>query len=129
MSIILNPAWDTYLTTSLALGATWLYFTLKSPQNPQGSSTDLKISVFLLTHTIYILYHILVAKPENVFRAFDLPINTPPDTIKARLLNQSSEFGSIPDHLELLFKRLGSFDMRLLYVRYVLPSPLSQPHN
>ncbi|KXN91813.1 hypothetical protein AN958_11963 [Leucoagaricus sp. SymC.cos] len=117
MSVLLSPVWDAYLATSLALGATWLYFALKDQQNPQVPQKDIRISLFLLAHTTYILYHILVAKQENVFRALNLPINTPPDAIKA-LLIQSSEFGSIPSHLELLLKRLGSFDMRLLYVRF-----------
>ncbi|KAF5351152.1 hypothetical protein D9756_008322 [Leucocoprinus leucothites] len=117
MAALLSPAWDTYLATSLAVGAPWLYFTFKGQQGPQQAQSDLSTSILLLAHTIYILYLILVAKPENVFNTFNLPINTSPDSIKALLL-QSSEFGNIPGHLELLLKRLGSFDMRLLYVRF-----------
>jgi len=116
MSTLSNPAWDTYWATSLAIAATWLYFASKSQQNPQETKRDLRTSIFLLAHTIYIIYLILIAKPENIFRALDLSINTPPDSIKA-LLVQRSEFGEVPKNLELLLERLGSFDMRLLYVR------------
>jgi len=108
-----GPAWDAYWATNLAIGATWFYFAFKSHQNPKR---DLRTSIFLLAHTIYILYLILIAKPENIFHALDLPINTPPDSIKA-LLVQRSEFGDVPKNLGLLLERLGSFDMRLLYVR------------
>ncbi len=95
----------------------------KSTESPR-TKKDLRASIFLLAHTIYILYLILVAKPENIFRALDLPINTPPDSIKA-LLVQKSEFGDVPGNLEFLLKRLGSFDMRLLYVRYEFCPSLS----
>lgn len=118
MSALLSPTLDVYLATALTVGATWLYFTLKGTENHQVPRKDVKTSLFLLAHTLYILYFILVAKPENLFEAFKLPVNTPPDTIKA-LLIQSSETGSIPSHLELLLKKLGSFDIRLLYVRCV----------
>lgn len=127
MSALLSPTWDAYLAAALAIGVTCGYFTLKGLQNPQEPRGDVKTSLFLLAHTLYILYHILVAKPENIFETLKLPVNTPPDTIRA-LLIQKSETGNIASHLELLLKRLGSFDMRLLYVRFEFSLSSHSPH-
>lgn len=120
MSALVSPTMDAYLATVLAVGVTWLYFTLKETTGHSAEPRkDVKTSLFLLAHTIYIFYYILVARPENLFEAFKLPVNTPPESIRA-LLIQSSETGAVPSHLEVLLKKLGSFDMRVLYVRCVL---------
>jgi hypothetical protein len=115
--------WGSFLATAIAIGATWVYFIIKEPENGQPRRYA-KTSLFLLAHTLYILYCILVSKPENVFETFRLPVNTAADTLRA-LLIQRSESGSIGSHLELLLKRLSSFDMRLLYVRSDLFLPCS----
>ncbi|EKM76498.1 hypothetical protein AGABI1DRAFT_78621 [Agaricus bisporus var. burnettii JB137-S8] len=108
--------WGPYLAAASTIGATWLYFTFKEPENGQRRRYP-KTSLFLLAHTLYLLYYILVSKPENMFETFKLPVNTAEDVLRA-LLIQNSETGSVDSRLELLLKRLGSFDMRLLYVRF-----------
>lgn len=107
---------DAYLAAVLAVGVTWLYFTFKEPGLTPGPRKDVKTSLFLLAHTLFILYYVLVAKPDNLFEVFKLPVNTSPESIRA-LLIQHSETGIIPGHFEALLKKLGSFDMRVLYVR------------
>jgi hypothetical protein len=129
MDAPLMSQWGSFLAAALAIGTTWVYFTIKEPENRQPRRYA-KTSLFLLAHTLYLLYSIIVSKPENIFETFRLPVNTPADTFRA-LLIQKSENGSIASHLELLLKRLSSFDMRLLYVRSVLFAPcptLSRSH-
>jgi hypothetical protein len=67
------------------------------------------VLVLVVLHTLYILHTLLVSPPPNVFTRLGLPINTPPETIRAALLDTQ-----LPEHL---LKRLHSRDARTLYVR------------
>ncbi|TFK41443.1 hypothetical protein BDQ12DRAFT_677992 [Crucibulum laeve] len=117
MPSLLSVSLDTYLATALAISVSWLYFVMRTPSSPPKSRTQTTISVVLLLHTLYILHSLLLKSPPNLFNALKLPLNTPTDSIRAILL-QFSDDGELPGHLESLLKRLGSLDMRGVYVRF-----------
>ncbi|KIM71348.1 hypothetical protein PILCRDRAFT_54875, partial [Piloderma croceum F 1598] len=79
-------------------------------------------NIFVLPHTLYILYILLVKTPPNIFTRLHIPLTMSSDKIRAELLKHSSvESGpapGLPKHLETLLKRLSSFDARNIYVRF-----------
>ncbi|KAF9001157.1 hypothetical protein BDQ17DRAFT_1244802 [Cyathus striatus] len=113
---VISPSIDTYLSLSLIISTTWIYYSFIRPSTQKPRSQK-AISAFLLLHTLYIIYHILVTPPPNLFKLLKVPVNTPTDTIRALLLKYSDD-GAIPSHLERVVKRLSSFDLRTLYIRF-----------
>jgi len=114
MAGIVSASLDLYLTTALIILATWAYLAFASAPKPRAQTY---ISLILLAHTLYILYLIIITPPPNLFEFFNLPVNTPTDAVRAMVL-QNSDTGEIPTHWEILMKRLGSFELRTLYVRF-----------
>ncbi|KAF8875244.1 hypothetical protein BD779DRAFT_1629960 [Infundibulicybe gibba] len=74
-------------------------------------------SILLLLHTLYLTYILLLHPPPNLFLRLGLPLNTSTDRIR-QVLQQASSNGTIPIGLESVVKRLASFEMRDVYVRF-----------
>lgn len=91
----------------------FLYFTY-----PLSLTTKSLLQIFLLLHTLYLGYLLLLPQP-NVFTALNVPLSTPAGRLRALLSDLSG--GPLSDHLETLVRRLNELDMRALYVRYVHP--------
>jgi len=72
------------------------------------------LSLLLLIHSLAILHALLLRPPPNLFSAFRIPLNTPTDTIRSLLLRHSD----LTPELEVLLKRLASFDTRSFYPRF-----------
>ncbi|KAK7439841.1 hypothetical protein VKT23_017413 [Stygiomarasmius scandens] len=111
-----------YLVTCVAIVFSYLFITpraLQRHQNVVTSPPNLRkiLSSLLLLHTLFILYNIIVLPPPNLFTRLDLPLGTPTDSIRSLLLMNSDE-PILPKHIEQLLTRLGSFEMRTLYVRF-----------
>ncbi|KAJ7098229.1 hypothetical protein C8R44DRAFT_859610 [Mycena epipterygia] len=106
-----------FATTAVAVIVPWFYFGIhKAPQQPLTSTRSL-LSIFLLLHSLYFLYQIIVLPPINIFTRLKIPLNTPTDSIRS-LLIQQSDTGDLPKPLETLLKHLGSFDVKTYYVRF-----------
>lgn len=113
---------DTYAALCLVIITPWLYQTFKpfSTDRPAKTRTEQAISALLLTHTLYMLYEILVSPPQNIFKAFGFGLGAPPEHMRAKVAETYGGEQNIPAHLLLLLKRLGLSDLRLLYVRWVV---------
>ncbi|EAU82813.1 hypothetical protein CC1G_11330 [Coprinopsis cinerea okayama7 len=70
--------------------------------------------ILLLAHTAYIVYQLLIAFPMNVFTDLGVPLNGSAELLRMRMARRRP----LDPELEGLFKRLGSLDHRLLYVRF-----------
>jgi len=69
-------------------------------------------------HGVYILYRIFFCTPVNIFSALRLPINAAPDVVRETLLDLAGdELKELPMALEVLLKRMNSFDARTHYIR------------
>ncbi|KAJ6532774.1 hypothetical protein DFH09DRAFT_993732 [Mycena vulgaris] len=106
-----------FLTTAVGVIVPWFYFGIhKAPERPLTSTRSL-LNIFVLLHSLYFLYQIIVLPPVNIFTRLKIPLNTPPDAIRSVLIQQS-DTGDLPTPLETLLKHLGSFDMKTYYVRF-----------
>lgn len=140
---LVSASLDVFLFTSLAISFPWIYYTtfnesrakhpLSPTQGPRSRFLRIFLDVFLLLHTLYILHSLLVESPPNLFTRLKIPLSTPTDDIRTLLLDHAAT-NPLPKDLETLLKRLGSFEIRTLYVRYVCQSPsvpiyLTTPHR
>ncbi|TFK70029.1 hypothetical protein BDN72DRAFT_795923 [Pluteus cervinus] len=79
------------------------------------------INLSLLFHTIWILKSLVLRSPVNIFKELGVEWTAPVDVLKAVVMQKASSEdggGEVPDYLNLLVKRLGSFEMRNLYIRF-----------
>ncbi|KAL0573301.1 hypothetical protein V5O48_008664 [Marasmius crinis-equi] len=74
-------------------------------------------SNLLLLHTLLILHKLVLLSPPNLFTRLHLSLSTPTDAIRSLLLVASAD-GSLPPRIDRLLKRLGSAEMRILYVKF-----------
>jgi hypothetical protein len=75
-------------------------------------------TVLLALHTLYLSYSVFVSFPPNVFRDTKSPLNAGTEMLRARYARAQS--GALIDgEMDDLFTKLGSVDMRLLYLRCV----------
>ncbi|KAF8067757.1 hypothetical protein FPV67DRAFT_1415762 [Lyophyllum atratum] len=102
----------TFLATALAIGLPWAYSLRRS-----SLSWSTVVSLLLLVHSLAGLHTLLLRSPPNIFRAFQIPLNTPTDAIRALLIRQSDTPELNPE-LDGLLRRLASFDVRTLYPRF-----------
>ncbi|KAF8636356.1 hypothetical protein AX16_011007 [Volvariella volvacea WC 439] len=106
------------LTT--AAGIASLYFLQRGhrqqPHNPYPM-LHTALNVFVVVHSVYWLRALLFYPTSNIFTAFKIPLNAPSDLIR-ELLQQRIGDLILPRHLEVLLKRLSSFDARTLYLRF-----------
>ncbi|KAJ7150932.1 hypothetical protein C8R43DRAFT_1127845 [Mycena crocata] len=106
-----------FATTAAGVIAPWFYFGIhKAPGRPLTSIRSL-LNIFILLHSLYFLYQIIVLPPLNIFTRLKIPLNTPTDAIRSILIQQS-DTGDLPPPVETLLKRLGSFDVKTYYVRF-----------
>ncbi|KAJ7512420.1 hypothetical protein B0H11DRAFT_481128 [Mycena galericulata] len=106
-----------FAATAAALVVPWFYLSIhKAPGRPLTSTRSL-LNIFLLLHSFYFLYQIIVLPPVNIFTRLKIPLNTPSDAIRSILLTQS-DTGDLPKPLETLLKHLRSFDVKTYYVRF-----------
>ncbi|KAG5652502.1 hypothetical protein H0H81_004815 [Sphagnurus paluster] len=102
----------TFIATSLAIALPWVYFLRR---NPLSWSTF--VSILILVHTLTGLHTLLVRSPPNIFRALQVPLNTPTDAIRTLLL-LGSNVKELNIEFEELIRRLASHDVRALYPRF-----------
>ncbi|KAH9930510.1 uncharacterized protein BXZ73DRAFT_47739 [Epithele typhae] len=78
------------------------------------------LALFVLLHSLFVLYVLVVRWPPNVFQRLKIPLNAHSDHIRALLLHRAglARDAALPQPLESLLTRLESFDMRTLYVRF-----------
>ncbi|KAJ7732201.1 hypothetical protein B0H14DRAFT_2409325, partial [Mycena olivaceomarginata] len=81
------------------------------------TSTRSLLNIFLLLHSLYFVYQLIVLPPLNIYTRLKIPLNTPADAIRSILIQQS-DTGDLPKPLETLLKHLGSFDVKTYYVRF-----------
>jgi hypothetical protein len=108
-----------FATTAAGLIVPWFYFGIhKAPGRPLTSTRSL-LNIFLLLHSLYFVYQLIVLPPLNIYTRLKIPLNTPADAIRSILIQQS-DTGDLPKPLETLLKHLGSFDVKTYYVRCVV---------
>ncbi|KAJ7089191.1 hypothetical protein B0H15DRAFT_839823 [Mycena belliarum] len=106
-----------FLTTAAAVIAPWFYLAIrKAPDRPWTSTRSL-LNIFVLLHSLYFLYQIIVLPPVNIYTRLKIPVNTPADSIRSILIQQS-DTGDLPKPLETLLKHLSSFDVKTYYIRF-----------
>jgi hypothetical protein len=97
----------------------------KIPPSPTESSYRTVLSAFVVIHTLFILRIALVSAPLNIFTRLNVPLNTPTQAIRAALLRNAypgqdpMSNSLLSEPLETLLKKLGSVEMRKLYVRFL----------
>jgi hypothetical protein len=76
------------------------------------------ISGLLVLYALYTAYHLLFARPPNLFTSLRLSLNASQSVIHAALLrNVSRSDDVLPPSLEKLLARLASLDARMMLVR------------
>ncbi|KAJ7034501.1 hypothetical protein C8F04DRAFT_1001701 [Mycena alexandri] len=95
----------------------WFYLGIHKAAGQPLTSTRSLLNIFLLLHTLYFLYQLIVLPPANIFTRLKVPVNTPVDSLRS-LLIQRSDTGELPKQLETLLRHLGSFDVKTYYVRF-----------
>lgn len=112
-------ATSSLIFTSLAIAFPWLNFVrnayTRQPNNPHRL-LHASINTVLLLNTLLLLRKLILASPLNLFKELDVGINTPTDAIRALLLGKAQD-GELPRHLEVLLKKMGTKELRAMYVR------------
>ncbi|KAF9266211.1 hypothetical protein L218DRAFT_922737 [Marasmius fiardii PR-910] len=118
-----------FLTTASVTTLSWFFlfphiptltipFLFKSPSLSHTQSNLRRIiSNLLLLHTLFILHRIILLAPPNLFTRLGLSLGTPTDAIRSLLLVASPD-GTLPERVEMLLKRLGSAELRVMYVKF-----------
>ena len=99
-----------FLSVSTCIASTWLYRSRKVTISKWASQA------LLLGHSFFLLYLILVVPPRNVFSETGSHPNTPSDTLRSIYLHRSPD-GELEPGFDRVFRKLNSFDMRLLYLQ------------
>ncbi len=109
---------DAYIALCLVL-ATPLLYRVVSPfsNDAKKDLRDRTLSVLLLLHTLYMFHALLVSPPQNIFKSLELPVNIPPEYLRAKLVEVYGGEQNVPATLVSLSKRLGLMDLRSLYIR------------
>jgi hypothetical protein len=124
--VLFASGWWPFTITIVSLVGPFLFKQIRAARRQDSIDEDQPsrqpgrslLSLFLLTNAIYILYYLLLHPPTNVFSALRIPFTTPAPTIRALLLQHSDPpKDTLPPHLEALFTKLGSFEVRTIYVR------------
>lgn len=135
---LVSASLDAFLVTSIIMISAWAYLTRRLRLSYGHPTPDSRYSrfhallnVFVLSHSLYILYTILVKNPPNIFTRLHIPFTTSSDAIRAKLLKHagvdSIPTAVLPKHLETLLARLSSFDARNIYVRFCSISHARKP--
>lgn len=92
-------------------------------RNPEARFHTL-LNTFVLLHTLFILYTLILKAPPNLFTRLHVPLTMSSEAIRVILLKHAGRDSipgqtvTLPKHLETLLTRLSSFDARNIYVRY-----------
>jgi hypothetical protein len=124
----LSASLDAFIFTSLAITIPSVYISLRSPPSPNRPPLRTPLNVLLLFHTLYIVYTLLLRYPPNLFARLSIPLETPTQKIRV-LLSEAAGGGKLPEILEGLLTRLGSFEVRTLYVRSGVHSIYLSAHS
>jgi hypothetical protein len=111
MGLVSTPV---FLSISLCLSTPWLFQIFRKPRLLQCL-----LSLALLVHTLYSLHTLLVISPQNIFTELKLPLNTPTDSIRAILLQRTSDT-ALPPETDRVLTKLKLLEVRRLYVRWVI---------
>ncbi|KIJ96971.1 hypothetical protein K443DRAFT_268614 [Laccaria amethystina LaAM-08-1] len=109
MGLVSTPV---FLSISLCLSTPWLFQIFRKPRLLQCL-----LSLALLVHTLYSLHTLLVISPQNIFTELKLPLNTPTDSIRAILLQRTSDT-ALPPETDRVLTKLKLLEVRRLYVRF-----------
>ena len=124
---LVSASLDAFLFTTTVMISAWAYLTRRLRPSHRNQETPYTrfhelLNTFVLLHTVYILYMLLVKSPPNIFTRLHLPFTMSSDKIRSILLKhagvESIQTAALPKHLETLLKRLSSFDARNIYVRF-----------
>jgi hypothetical protein len=119
---LISASVDVFLSTALVLIGSYLYFTrfflskTNSSSQPHRPPLRTQLNILLLLHTLYILHALILKYPPNIFQSLYIPLTTPTEQIRTLLL-RASNGEPLNDTLENLLTRLGSYEVRTLYVR------------
>jgi hypothetical protein len=97
-----------FILTVVLVSVPWLYYF-----PPVSHSTPSLVNVFLLLHTLFSLYYLIVSPPQNLFSHLNVPLSTPTEVLRGFLNKNASRYAA----LDQLITRMGSFDIRTFYVR------------
>lgn len=134
---ILSASLDVFLLTSIITIFSYAFIARRWSRTQKPSAEahfHVLLNTFVLLHTVFILYILILKAPPNLFTRLNIPLTTPSDTIRAILLKHASAdstlTAALPKQLETLLTRLSSFDARNIYVRFCpILYALSQPDN
>jgi hypothetical protein len=118
---LLSASLDAFIFTSLAITLPYIYITLRAPPSANRPPLRTPLNILLLFHTLYIVYTLFLKYPPNLFAKLNIPLETPTPKIRA-LLTSAAGGGKLPASIEELLTKLGSFEVRTLYVRSGLQS-------
>jgi hypothetical protein len=92
----------------------------KDALRPKYSSL---VSGILVIHTLYMIYILSFKMPPNLFTRLHLPLSMPSQKIRTALLARMDTGGGdvLPENIEDLLMKLNTFDLRIFFVRLVLP--------
>jgi len=107
-----------FVAICVTISTPWLYRIFSSGK-PNKPLKETLLSTLLLFHTLYMLHELLASPPQNVFKALGLPVNIPPEYLRAKLVETYGAEEKVPPYLAMLSKRLGLMDLRSLYIRRV----------
>lgn len=115
---IITASIDSFLITGIAVTAGTYYLLKRKQVGCQAPFRDV-LTLFVLLHTLYIVYVITLQSPPNLFRSLNIPLNAHPDTIRSTILKKAGLplNATLPKPMENLLTRLSSFDGRSTYVR------------
>ncbi|KAI0694511.1 hypothetical protein BC835DRAFT_1306263 [Cytidiella melzeri] len=117
---IITASIDTFLITAAAVTAGTYYLFFRRTQANSQSPYRNALTIFVILHTLYIIYVSTIRSPPNLFRSLGIPLNTSAQKIRSKILDSAGlqPNATLPRPLETLLTRLSSFDGRNVYVRF-----------
>jgi hypothetical protein len=124
---LVSASLDAFLFTSTIMISAWIYLIRRLRSSHRNSGPvhtwfHASLNLFVLLHSLYIVYILLMRTPPNFFTRLHIPLTASSDQIRAILLRHAGveliPTVTLPKHLETLLKRLSSFDARNIYVRF-----------
>jgi len=118
----ISPDLDAFLLASLTITIPFIWHLSRWTSIPTSPPLRRPLGFLVFLHTLYILHRILVKRPLNVFSSLDIPLTTPTDKIRAALIARAGG-DKLPEKIQDLLTKLGSFEIRTFYVRYARQRP------
>ncbi|KAH8827637.1 hypothetical protein DL96DRAFT_1599740 [Flagelloscypha sp. PMI_526] len=121
---LLSASLDTFLFSCLLIVLSYVFLVSRHKlpvENPLGNLRSF-LTYVLIFHTFYVVYFATVRRPPNLFKALGISVGEPTENIRHLVTRLQMLSGddphSLPPTVDGLLKKLGSFEMRLLYVRF-----------